>query len=176
MCHFCRIRVVMLNTLKEREIMSICTNLWISEIEKNINLIEALKSKDINKLLNTLGCSISNTFNISWTLTRSSDSEVEKQYYLEIESDSPQELAEKLLRYLVCECGDKNASLRYMVDGGAPDFDIGDEDAVENYKNYLASKGYDMDGFYDAIYGESIFATFVTVDDKGNLVKEHLPL
>ena len=59
----------MLNTLKEREIMSICTSLWISEIEKNINLIEVLKSKDINKLLNTLGCSISNTFNrISGTL------------------------------------------------------------------------------------------------------------
>lgn len=140
-------------------------------------LFEALKNKNIEYLSGVLGNSAEIDWaGMSWALSSKLDEQDKEYLALEIKGEKPQAFAEALLDYLVFKCQDRAALLRYMLEGGVPDIDTSSEEAIEEYRVFLQNKGYDLDGFYDAIYGEGLFGTYVSINEKDQKVKEILPL
>lgn len=140
-------------------------------------LFDALKNKDIQYLSDVLENSGEIDWpGLSWSLSSKLDEQGKEYLALEINAKRPQALSEALLGYLVFTCHDRAALVRYMLENGVPDIDTTSEEAVEEYRVFLKNKGYDLDGFYDAVYGESLFGTYVSINAKDQRVEEILPL
>jgi hypothetical protein len=140
-------------------------------------LFDALKTKNIQYLSGVLeNAGEMDWTGLSWSLSSKRDEQDKEYLALEINGEKPQAFAEALLDYLVFKCQDRAALLRYMLEGGVPDIDTSSEEAIEEYRVFLQNKGYDLDGFYDAIYGEGLFGTYVSINEKDQKVKEILPL
>ena len=158
--------------------MSISTMLWsFSANPLRDALFDALKNKNIHYLSGVLETSGEIDWAaMSWSLSSKLDAQGKAYLALEIKGEKPQAFAEALLDSLVFKCHDRAASVRYMLEGGVPDIDTSSEEAVEEYRVFLENRGYDLDGFYDAIYGEGLFGTYVSINEKDQKVKEILPL
>lgn len=158
--------------------MSLSTMLWsFSGNPLRDALFEALNNRNIEYLSGVLENPAEIDWaDMSWSLSGQHDAQGKEYLALEIKGEKPQPLAEALLACLVFKCDDRAALLRYMLEDGTPDIDTSSEEAIEEYRVFLANKGYDLDGFYDAIYGEGLFGTYVSINEKDQRVKEILPL
>lgn len=158
--------------------MSLSTMLWsFSGNPSRDALFDALKSRNIDYLAGVLeNAGEIDWAGLSWSLSSQLDAQGKEYLALEIKGEKPQAFSEALLDYLVFKCQDRAASVRYMLEGGVPDIDTSSEEAVEAYRVFLENKGYDLDGFYDAIYGEGLFGTYVSINAQDQRVKEILPL